>query len=63
MVSQSVFSTLLDDRPCDTSVDWCGWKNERGWKSIKHKDLYQVYQNEGGGGKGSQLLLQKLYKN
>ncbi|RMX55729.1 hypothetical protein pdam_00025118, partial [Pocillopora damicornis] len=41
-----------DDRPCDTSVDWCGWKNERGWKSIKHKDLDQVYQNEGGGGKG-----------
>ena len=53
MVSQSVFSTLLDDRPCDISVDWCGWKNERGWKSIKHKDLDQVYQNEGGGGKGS----------
>ena len=46
-------STLLDDRPCDTSVDWCEWKNERGWKRIRHKDLDQVYQTEGGGGKGS----------
>ena len=46
-------STLLDDRPCDPSVDWCGWKNERGWKRIRHKDLDQVYQSEGGGGKGS----------
>ncbi|PFX15365.1 G-protein coupled receptor GRL101 [Stylophora pistillata] len=31
-----------DDRPCDKSVDWCGWKNVYGWKRIKQKDL-EVY--------------------
>ena len=29
----------LGDQPCDTSVDWCGWKNIRGWKRVKYQDL------------------------
>ena len=53
LVSLVSCCTLSDDRPCDTSVDWCGWKNERGWKRIKHKNLDQISQSEGGGQEGS----------
>ena len=31
----------LGDQPCDTSVDWCGWKNIRGWKRVKYQELGQ----------------------
>ena len=36
----------LDDRPCDTSVDWCGWKNVLGWKRIKYQELNQDHQDK-----------------
>lgn len=43
-----MFLINLDDQPCDTSVDWCGWKNDRGWKRIRYQEHHQDYQNEGG---------------
>ena len=36
----------LGDQPCDTSIDWCGWKNVRGWKRVKYQELDQVYQDD-----------------
>ena len=36
----------LGDQPCDTSVDWCGWKNIRGWKRVKYQELDQEYQDD-----------------
>ena len=38
----------LGDQPCDTSVDWCGWKNIRGWKRVKYQELDQDYQDDSG---------------
>ncbi|KAL9987547.1 hypothetical protein ACROYT_G001872 [Oculina patagonica] len=38
-----------DDRPCDISVDWCGWKSVRGWKRIRYNELEQDYQDDGDG--------------
>ena len=38
----------LDDQPCDTSVDWCGWKNVRGWKRVKYQELDQDNQYDSG---------------
>ena len=38
----------LDDQPCDTSVDLCGWKNVRGWKRIKYQELDQEHQDNSG---------------
>lgn len=43
-----MFLINLDDQPCDTSVDWCGWKNDRGWKRIRYQEHHQDYQNESG---------------
>ena len=36
----------IDDRPCDTSTDWCGWKNVRGWKRTKYREINQNHQDE-----------------
>ncbi|XP_078357060.1 uncharacterized protein LOC144641914 [Oculina patagonica] len=36
-----------DHRPCDISVDWCGWKSMHGWKQIRYKELDQGYQEDG----------------
>ena len=36
----------LDDRPCDMSTDWCGWKNVLGWKRIQYRELNQNHQDE-----------------
>ena len=38
----------LDDRPCDISLDRCGWKNVHGWKRIKYQDLDQDHQDDIG---------------
>ena len=38
----------LGDQPCDTSIDWCGWKNVRGWKRVKYQELDQDYQDDSG---------------
>ena len=46
--SQSFYNNPLDDRPCDISQDWCGWKSLRGWQRIKYKELDQVYQDDDG---------------
>ena len=36
----------LGDQPCDTSIDWCGWKNVRGWKRVNYQELDQDYQDD-----------------
>ena len=36
----------LGDQPCDTSVDWCGWKNIRGWKRVRYQELDEGYQDD-----------------
>ena len=40
----------LDARPCDISVQWCGWKNMLGWKRIRHQLLEQDHQDDSGAG-------------
>ena len=47
-ITVTLLKTNLDDRPCDISVDWCGWKSVRGWKRIKYRELDQAYQDNGG---------------
>ena len=44
----SIIKTNLADRPCDVSVDWCGWKNVHCWKRIKYKELNQGNQDDVG---------------
>jgi len=38
----------LDDQPCDASVDWCGWKNVRGWRRVKYQELYWEHHDDSG---------------
>ena len=45
-IIRTKLSINLDDRPCDTSIDWCGWKNVLGWKRTKYKELNQDHQDE-----------------
>ena len=43
-----ILSINLDDLPCDWSINWCGWKNVRGWKRIKYQELDQDHQHDIG---------------
>ena len=50
----------LDARPCDISVEWCGWKNMLGWKRIRYQVLGQDHQDDSGAGNYFNTFLGRL---